>query len=253
MTPEITQHEAVRRALETAGGLATLGYLNHAALREEGSDWSGTKDPFANIRRIVQVYPKLFWRVRPGLWALKSHEAQLRQQLQLPLDNAPRAATEEFDHGYYQGLLLELGRFKKFETTVPAQDKNRKFLTRPLGELASLQKPPAFTFDHLMPKAKTIDVGWYNERQFPNAFFEVEHSTDIQNSLLKFLEFQDFRARFVIVADAVRKQEWEKKMKLAAFASLNKRVEFLTYKTLADMHAHASQGAQFDDFLSPHC
>lgn len=245
MSETITQHEAVRRALERTGGLATLGQLNHAALREVGSDWSGTKNPFANIRRIVQVHPELFWRVRPGLWALKSHEAQLRAQFQLPLGDAAtapvRATTEAFDHGYYQGLLLQLGQFQNFATTVPAQDGNRRFLHTPLRELATLSKPPAFTFEKLMRHAKTIDVAWYNEREFPHAFFEVEHSTDIQNSLLKFLEFQDLRTRFVIVADSARRAQWQDKMARVAFAPLRERVEFLSYDTLAIRHTHAAR------------
>ena len=247
MSEQISQHEAVRRALEKAGGLATLGYLNHAALRESGSDWSGTKTPFASIRRIVQVYPELFWRVRPGLWALKACENELRAQFQLPLDDAAtapmRAVTEAFDHGYYQGLLLQLGRFQNFATTVPAQDGNRKFLHTPLRELATLAKPPAFTFEKLMRHAKTIDVAWYNEREFPDSFFEVEHSTDICNSLLKFLEFQDLRTRFVIVADEVRRREHDDKMARAAFRVLRGRVEFLSYESLAQKHANASQSA----------
>ena len=247
MNEAITQHEAVRRALEKAGGLATLGYLNHAALRESGSDWSGTKTPFASIRRIVQVYPELFWRVRPGLWALKACEAQLRAQFQLPLEDAaassPTIATEAFDHGYYQGLLLQLGQFCNFATTVPAQDGNRRFLRTPLRELATLPAPPLFTFDKLMRHAKTIDVGWYNEREFPHAFFEVEHSTDIQSSLLKFLEFQDLRTRFVIVADEVRRREHDDKLNRAAFAPLRARAEFLSYESLAQKHALAAQNA----------
>jgi hypothetical protein len=46
----------------------------------------------------------------------------------------------------------------------------------------------------------------------PNHFYEVEHSTDIQNSLLKFAELQDFNSRFTIVADIVRKREYEAKL-----------------------------------------
>lgn len=47
----------------------------------------------------------------------------------------------------------------------------------------------------------------------PNSFFEVEYSTDIQNSLLKFCDLQqDFYTRMVIVSSIRRKQEFEKKM-----------------------------------------
>ena len=37
-----------------------------------------------------------------------------------------------------------------------------------------------------------MDVIWFNERKMPNSFFEVEHGTDMKNSLLKFNDLQDF-------------------------------------------------------------
>ena len=42
----------------------------------------------------------------------------------------------------------------------------------------------------------------------PNCFYEVEHSTNIINSLNKFYELQDFRSKFCIVADIRRKTEF---------------------------------------------
>ncbi len=230
--------------MQDAGGLATLGLLYARAPHVAGSNWQSTQTPFASIRRIVQTSNR-FWRVRPGLWALRSEEARVRAQLELPFD-APPEATETFDHAYYQGLLLELGRFDGWKTTVPAQDKNRAFLGAKLRELATLEAPPPFTFDRLMRHAKTIDVGWYNEREFPQSFFEVEHSTDIQNSLLKFLEFQDLRAEFVIVADELRRSEWSDKLGRVAFAPLRNRVSFLPYETLAKRHALAAQKAALE-------
>jgi hypothetical protein len=240
---KITQIEAVRAVMEKAGGYATLAQLYQDARRVEGADWSGTQNPFANIRRIVQT-SGYFWKIRPGLWALKSEEASLRAAFQLPLQALP-AATELFDHGYYQGLLLEIGRFENFQTFVPAQDQNRRFIERPLRELATLSEPPAFTFPRLLRHAKTIDVAWYNRREFPDSFFEVEHSTDIQNSLLKFLEFQDLRTRFFIVADEARKREWSDKMNREAFEPLRGRVEFFSYEAVSKRHSNAAERAAF--------
>lgn len=227
--------------MEQNGGFATLAQLYHGALRVEGADWSGTQNPFANIRRIVQTSGS-FWKIRPGLWALQSHEARLRAAFELPFD-APIVATETFDHGYYQGLLLEIGRLQQFQTWVPAQDKNRRFIATPLHELATLRELPPFTFERLLRHAKTIDVGWYNARQFPNSFFEVEHSTDISHSLLKFLEFQDLRTRFFIVADEARKREWGDKMNRAAFEPLRHRVEFWSYEAVSKRHSNLAERA----------
>lgn len=222
-------------------------HLYQTAPHIKGSNWDGAKTPFASIQRIVQALP-LFWCVRPGAWALKSGEERLRARIELPRDDAPPIATEKFDHAYYQGLLLEWGRFEGRQITVPAQDRNRLFLHVPLHEIATLGKSPTFTFSHLMKHASTINVGCYNERGFPRAFFEVEHSTDISNSLSKFMEFQDFHTRRVIVVSELRRQEWRGKMGRAAFAPLRERVEFLSYDALGQTYANAAQKVTLPSF-----
>ena len=72
----------------------------------------------------------------------------------------------------------------------------------------------------------------------PHSFFEVEHSTDIQNSLLKFCDLQDFNSRMVIVADDVRRKEYDKKLGETAFKELkdNNRVDFLSYDDLGKQY-----------------
>jgi len=46
----------------------------------------------------------------------------------------------------------------------------------------------------------------------PTSFFEIEHSTDIYNSLIKFSDLRDFFSNFCIVADKARKREFEGKI-----------------------------------------
>lgn len=67
----------------------------------------------------------------------------------------------------------------------------------------------------------------------------------MKNSLLKFVEFQDFRAAFHIVADGARRAEFGQRLTLTAFAPLRSRVRFLDYAALAALHdkereAHAA-------------
>lgn len=57
----------------------------------------------------------------------------------------------------------------------------------------------------------------------PNSFFEVEHSTDIQNSLEKFNDLRDFYAKMYIVADEKRFAEYEKKMNYTSFFCYEER------------------------------
>lgn len=232
------QNDAVFEVMKNSGGFATLGQLYRTAPHIKGSSW-GTKTPFATIRRIVQTDGR-FFKIRPGLWALKSQEEQIRQQFSIE-ENAPQEKRELFDHAYYQGLLVELGNLQAFDTFVPRQDANRRYLNGKLNNVTTLADFPSFTYDHVLRRGRTIDVSWFNERSFPAAFYEVEHSTDIYNSLLKFMEFQDFRVKFFIVADAIRRTEYTDKLGQAAFRPLKGLVDFLDYERLSALHTRQSE------------
>lgn len=233
----VKQHEAVIQAMREGGGYATLGQLYRTATRIPGCRW-GTKTPFASIRRIVQEH-KEFFKIRPGLWALTSEREAVFAKLALDLKADPRSA-EEFNHSYYQGLLVEVGNLKNYETFVPRQDKNKPFLKHRLSEVATLKELYSFTYDSLLRRASTVDVSWFNERKLPKAFFEVEHSTDMHNSLLKFVDFQDFRINFFIVADAMREREFRRKIASQTFSPIRNAVKFLDYEKLADIHSKIS-------------
>ncbi len=232
------QHEAVIRVMADNGGFATLAYLNQNALLVEGCEWK-TKTPFASIRRIVQD-ERYFFKIRPGLWALNTYKDKLPPEI-LPGKNEPEEKKEEYSHAYYQGLLVELGNFKKFKTFVPSQDKNKLYLGKKLSDIVTTSEIFKFSYDRIIQKAKTVDVTWFNEREMPASLFEIEHSTDIQNSLLKFVELQDFYVNFCIVANEVRKREFQTKMALVAFKSINERVKFLNYDDVAELHTKTSE------------
>ncbi len=227
--------------MEQNGGYATLGELYHVVTKMP--EWkSDSLTQFANIRRIVQEHPSLFFRLRPGSWGLEAQKEAIGNELALP-NYAPLEKTQAFSHSYYQGLLVEVGNLKQYETAVPAQDKNQLFLKRKLSEIATLKQPYDFTYTDIMGKAKTVDVSWFNERRFPQEFYEVEHSTDFKTSLLKYLEFQDFRTKFWIVADAVRKSELKDKLTFTAFKPIQDRVKFMDYETLSKLHSALSESA----------
>lgn len=227
------QHEAVIKVMKQNGGFATLGYLNQEVLKVHDVEWK-TKTPFASIRRIVQD-ERFFFKIKPGLWALLSYKNDLPHDV-LSTDAVPKQEQELFNHSYYQGLLVEIGKLKQYETFIPNQDKNKRFLGKTLEEVSSQADFYQFGYDHIVRKAKTIDVCWFNVRKMPSALFEVEHSTDIQNSLLKFVELQDFNTNFFIVADKVREDEYARKLALQAFMPIKTRVQFMDYDKLSEWH-----------------
>lgn len=141
-------------------------------------------------------------------------------------------SVERFSHSYYQGIIVEIGNMKNYTTYVPAQDQNQKFLEKSLKDICSTVHIPNFSFENINNRAKTVDVIWFNERNMPNSFFEVEHSTDIQNSVVKFCDLQDFSSRFFIVAPENRHEQFEKVMDRTVFRDIKKRVVFCSYENI---------------------
>lgn len=227
------------RALEQSGGFATLNEIYRHAVSAPGVSW-GTKTPHASVRRILQTHPSLFFRIKPGLWGLKSREQQILEQLGIG-EKATDKQKQQFDHSYYQGLLVEIGNMMGFSTYIPSQDKNKIFLSRKLGDIATLNKLPLFTYKELVHTAGRIDVVWINERGFPEAFFEVEHTTNFRDALVKFGEFIDFSTRFRIVADESRRSQFEKTVKLQSFKAVQKRVRFISYDKVGELHSQWSK------------
>ena len=230
----MTQAQAVIETIEALGGIATLNQINQNIFKIEDCVWK-TKTPFASVRRIVQQTNGIY-KIKPGLYALETHRKQLEEEgIKVQTEkNKDSEEVKTFNHAYYQGLLLEIGKMRHLSKFVPDQDKNKKFLKTPLGDLRTLNAIPQYTFSSIVKRSSTIDVIWFNNNNLPHSFFEIEHSTDIQNSLLKFNDLQDFYVRMVIVADEKRRQEFQSKMSYAAFERLQKekRVAFLSYESL---------------------
>lgn len=230
----ITQEQQVIETMRELGGYATFRRLNATV---DFSTWK-TKTPEASVRRIVQNSRHIF-RIQPGLWALEECREDVLKLFELKIGN--EQSEELFTHGYYQGLLVEIGKFRQQTTYVPAQDKNRLFIGQKLSDISDTTEIPAFTYDDLLKRARTVDVIWFNERMMPSAFYEVEHTTDIKNSLSKFYELQDFQAGFYIVANISRKKEFEDKLHVSIFSPIENRVKFLDYNKVATLHEGLSK------------
>ena len=229
MAKKITQEQQVIDALREQGGYATLGELYHLV---DTRLWA-TKTPNETIRRIVQVSNEIF-KIQPGLWALEECREKVLQRFEI--DTRDSMNNEYFNHSYYQGLITKIGNMNGFKTYVPGQDKNKKFLDTPLVKICSTVQLPEFSYPRITNRARTVDVIWFNERLMPHTFFEVEHSTDFQNSLGKFCDLQDFYCRFFIVAPRNRRKQFEEILTRTAFRDICKRVKFNTYDDISKQY-----------------
>ena len=229
----MTQKDYVIDAMLKNGGYATLRKLNGTV---DFSTW-GTKTPYASIRRIVQTN-KEFFRIESGLWGLTEHKDAVLKKLSIKEDNDKSKA--DFTHGYMQGIITEIGNIRHYTTYVPPQDKNRAFLEKKLFDVVTLHEIYNFTYPKILNFAKTIDVIWFNERNLPNAFYEVEHTTDMKNSLNKFYELQDYRAKFYIVAAQERKRQFDSIIENSIYNGIRDYIKFVSYDTLIEQYEKES-------------
>ncbi|OQX74241.1 MAG: hypothetical protein B6D61_11785 [Bacteroidetes bacterium 4484_249] len=225
------------------GGFATLGFLNRNV---DVSEWK-TKTPYASIRRIIQN-DKLFFKIKPGLWALNDSKDFVLQKFKIQEKNT-KEEKDIFLHTYFQGLLVEIGKMKNYFTYIPPQDKSKLFLDKPLHLIANTTKIFDFTYNEIVKRAKTVDVVWFNERNMPSSFFEVEHSTDIKNSLSKFDDLQDFYSKFYIVGSINRKDEFQSIVSRYTYKGIRKRISFVDYEYISNLHAKTTALFEFGDIL----
>lgn len=221
-------------AMRANGGYATLQQLN---MLVDFSTWK-TKTPEASIRRIVQENDE-FFRIQPGLWALREYENEVNKKFNIIKSNVE--SVSQFTHSYYQGIIVEIGNIKKLGTYVPSQDKNKLFLEKKLSDIITVHDIYKFTYDDIIRNAKTVDAIWFNERKMPCAFYEVEHTTNIKNSLNKFFELQDFRAKFYIVADKARKRQFEDVIGASIYNPIREMVGFVSYDDLVKQYSNESK------------
>lgn len=224
----------VINAMRANGGYATLQQLN---MLVDFSTWK-TKTPEASIRRIVQENDE-FFRIQPGLWALREYENEVNKKFNIIKSNVE--SVSQFTHSYYQGIIVEIGNIKKLGTYVPPQDKNKLFLEKKLSDIITVHDIYKFTYDDIIRNAKTVDAIWFNERKMPCAFYEVEHTTNIKNSLNKFFELQDFRAKFYIVADKARKRQFEDVIGASIYNPIREMVGFVSYDDLVKQYSNESK------------
>ena len=216
------QWEQVYDAMMKYDGFATLSQLYDLI---NFKTW-GAKDPHATVRRIVQTHEE-FFKIKPGLWGLTQYENDIRKKVGINKDNTFK--NRETKHSYYQGAIASIGNIRQYKTFIPYQDKNKLYLNVPLKNITNVENIFEFAYKDVLEKAKTVDVIWFNIRKMPNSFFEIENSTNITDSLVKFYELQDYYANFNIVIPLERINEFKMKIEKSIYNDIKERVHLITY------------------------
>jgi len=180
-----------------------------------------------------------------GLVGLKSH---IQEGLEKPAESEGRELIlipiELIDtHTKAEGALLELGNCLGYETYVTVDDKNKELRSKLLAEIARLREIPNSIAPDIMGTVRHIDVIWFKDNH-PSHCFEVEHSTNITQALVRFSELHGLHTRFTIVAPAEAQDKFDKEIERMLFRSIKDRVRFKSYDELAKFLAVAQEFAK---------
>jgi len=158
-------------------------------------------------------------------------------------------------HAMAQAALLELGNILGYDTYTsdPRKDPGKQFYEvvevegkktaypRTLGQIATLEEVPDFAPKRILDSVKKIDVIWFDKDGFPTFCFEVEHTTNVREGLLR--QFQISRhvpnARFFIVAPEEQRGKFEKEVATYPFKQLQNRYVFKAYEDLVEFYDEA--------------
>jgi hypothetical protein len=222
---DLTYSEAIEQVMLNNGYFAPLKLIYKEIWKYKDQSKIVGKTPHMTIQERVQRDAR-FTRIGLGVYALTKFLDKL------PKITSPKTEAEKKErlHARVQGMLIEIGNNRNEVENTYTNDKKWIFDNKTLGSLATLAEVPPFTFENIINETvRFFDVIWFNRRNFPLKIFEIEHSTNFRDALVKFMELQDFRTTFCCVSNEDKKQKFQKELSKTAFESLRNRCKFFSY------------------------
>lgn len=150
-------------------------------------------------------------------------------------------------HESAEAVLLMLGNLLEYDTYTP--DASRTYNGRKLGEIATLNDLPPFTSEKIMDSVQNIDVVWLKD-EWPEYFFEVEHTTGVTSGLLRIYQAHKLNTKFFIIGPADVLKKYEKEVQKSPFNAIQQKYRFRSYDDLRRIYVAASDYRKLaDEFL----
>jgi hypothetical protein len=98
-----------------------------------------------------------------------------------------------------------------------------------------LKELPYFAGEKIMDSVHNIDVAWLKD-DWPDYFFEVEHTTGVTSGLLRIYQARKLNTRFFILGPKDVLKKFEKEVEKAPFNSIKNKYQFRSYDELSEMY-----------------
>lgn len=226
----MTKIEAIEQIMINNGGTASLSLIydeicKYYPAAKNSKDWE------AGLRGVLYREIKnqrRFKRIGLSIFALYDYKEEEK-----PAD------TDKFRmHSYIEGICIELGNFKKYNTyTADPSAQYRDNLQ--LNNIASLHELPNFSYPQIITEARNIDVIWLNKEGllFPQKVFEVVDSIGtLTGAFNRSLQLKNFSTEFFIVAPEKHHLKYEQTINLEIYRPTRDRFRFINYDDIIQLY-----------------
>lgn len=138
-------------------------------------------------------------------------------------------------HGYLEGMLIEIGNMKGFDTYTP--DKNIIFNGKRLSEITHYDTIPKFTYLDRLKKILQIDVIWFKDG-YPVKTFDVENSTDFTKALLRCYQLKYFKTTYFMVAEKKKENIFKDRITTEPFNEIKESTKLVTDISVYEDYQH---------------
>lgn len=235
-------NDLIEKLMIDNGGLASLSFLYenaHKYRKLPSGDWQKT------LRGVLyrDVKKGRFIKVGLSVYALPAFSPDEKSAYSVAVGEGKSLdfITKSPDpHSTIEGMLLELGNYYDFLSYTC--DKNKTFDGKTLSSIEGLHEIPEFTYGELIKRAQKIDVIWFSKKPkyvFPKYMYEVEHSTDFTNSLIKMLQLKEFDARFILASWESRRDIFYDRLGQEPFDQVKTKFLFRPFELIAELYFSA--------------
>lgn len=229
---KLTWKDVVKEALSKIGN---SGHLDEINSQIEGHGKTETNPTWRDtVRRTLQQYSIFYQEEKgSGVWHLREEK---------PFEEFDPKKNLNPQHEDVQGMLLELGRIYGYETSAAVNDAKKKFMNRPLEEVATLKEfPEQFSYPKIVDIVSRIDVLWFSndmDLPVPEYAFEIEHSTDVTKGLARLHDLYNSgqRTKLYVILPYEKKAKFDKEIGRSLFRDIKKICKVKTYEPLITLY-----------------
>jgi len=170
---------------------------------------------------------------------------QIKNKVEKKNDNFVPDEIKIDSHEKAELTLLLLGNLLGYDTYTP--DRSKEAEGNILSNIATLKELPYFGSDKIMESASNIDVVWVKD-EWPEYFFEVEHTTGITPGLLRIYRVAPkISAKCFIISSSANLSKFKREIEKPPFKEMKDRYKFKSYEELEKIYSITKQFIQTKD------